>query len=92
MTISTVDGKTVSSVAYAACAAGVTAPDAGSSASGSSASVSGVTASVTCDGTTVTVTDQDTSYTVTVKGVWCKKTGFAGAIAGQRVSDAEASC
>ncbi|KAI4719702.1 hypothetical protein E4T48_04157 [Aureobasidium sp. EXF-10727] len=95
VTFTSADGLHFDSVAYAACAAGVVAPstgDSGSSSSGSQASVSGVSATVTCDGTTSTVTDGSTSYVIVAKGSYCTVSGFSGAIAGQRAAHAEAEC
>ncbi|KAG9584899.1 hypothetical protein KCU77_g12059, partial [Aureobasidium melanogenum] len=95
VTFTTANGTRVESNAYAACSAGVLAPSAvnsGSSSSGSQASISQVSASVTCDGTTTTVVDGETSYAITVKGSYCQVSGFSGAIAGQRVAQAEADC
>jgi hypothetical protein len=89
------NGTHVNSVAYAACSAGVTAPstpDSGSSSSGSQASISGVSATVICDGSSTTVVDDNSSYAITVKGVYCQTSGFSGAIVGQRVAHAEAEC
>jgi hypothetical protein len=68
------NGTHVNSVAYAACSAGVTAPstpDSGSSSSGSQASISGVSATVICDGSSTTVVDDNSSYAITVKGCSC---------------------
>lgn len=95
VTFTTANGTRIESNAYAACSAGVLAPstaDSGSSSSGSQASISQVSASVTCDGTTTTVVDGETSYAITVKGSYCQVSGFSGAIAGQRVAQAEAEC
>ncbi|KAI5271839.1 hypothetical protein E4T47_04903 [Aureobasidium subglaciale] len=95
VTFSSADGLQYENTAYAACSAGVVAPSSGStgsSSSGSQASVSGVTAQVTCDGTTTTVVDDNTSYAITVKGSYCQKSGFSGALVGQRVAHAEAEC
>ena len=82
-------------MAYAACSAGVSAPStagSGSSSSGSQASISCVSATVTCDGSTTTVEDGNSSYAITVRGVYCQTSGFSGAIMGQRVAHAEAEC
>lgn len=82
-------GVQVSSVAYAACAAGINIPasgqDSGSSSSGSQASINGVSASVTCDGTMIRNTKSSTTFIVQVKGSYCQGVGFRGAVAGQRV-------
>lgn len=94
VTLSTANGTSVQSVAYAVCSAGVVAPSAGgsASASGSKASVGVVEASVTCDGLTSTVVDGETSYRVMVKGSYCLIEGFSGAVAGQRVASSVAEC
>ncbi|KAG9965792.1 hypothetical protein KCU61_g1474, partial [Aureobasidium melanogenum] len=95
VTFTTANGTRIESNAYAACSAGVLAPstaNSGSSSSGSQASISQVSASVTCDDTTTTVVDGETSYAITVKGSYCQVSGFSGAIAGQRVAQAEAEC
>ncbi|KAH0286230.1 hypothetical protein M436DRAFT_52738 [Aureobasidium namibiae CBS 147.97] len=95
VTFTSANGTRIGSVAYAACSAGVVAPstaDGVSSSSGSQASVGGVSATVTCDGSTTTVSDGNSSYAITVRGVYCQTSGFSGAIVGQRVAHAEAEC
>lgn len=93
---STTKGTTVTSVAYAACEAGVVAPsmvaETGSSSAGSQASLADVTASVTCDGVVSTDQKEGTTFQVSVVGVWICNVGFQGAIIGQRIAEAEASC
>ncbi|KAK5676299.1 hypothetical protein LTS10_011111 [Elasticomyces elasticus] len=92
----TANGTTVTSVAFAACEAGLLAPAemsaATSSSSGSVASVNGVSATVVCDGVESTNRRVSTTFRVRVLGVWSPLMGFTGAMFGQRVQDAEASC
>ncbi|KAK5708621.1 hypothetical protein LTR17_020511 [Elasticomyces elasticus] len=92
----TSNGTTVTSVAFAACEAGLLAPAemsaATSSSSGSVASVNEVSASVVCDGVESTNQRVSTTFRVRVLGVWSPLMGFTGALSGQRVQDAEASC
>ena len=94
MQFTTATGTTVTSVAYAACAAGLTAPaDADAiSSSGSLATVNGVSASVVCNGATSTNQEESTTFSFRLLGVWSPITGFLGAITGQRVAETEVCC
>jgi hypothetical protein len=81
------------SSAYAACAAGVDAPNqGGSSSSGSQASLTGVSSSVTCNGVTSNEQMKSTTYRVSVKGRYTLLKGFSGAVGGQRVADSKSQC
>lgn len=74
VTFTTKNGAHVTSQASAACSAGDVIPtdgqDDGSSSSGSQASVSGVTASVMCNGVTTTNTESSTTYILKVGSIF----------------------
>lgn len=82
------------SSAYAACSAGVAAPEKGSggSSSGSRASFAGVSSSVSCDGVTSSEQEKSTTFRVVVKGRYTLLKGFSGAVGGQRVAESQSMC
>jgi hypothetical protein len=81
------------SSAYAACAAGVEAPNQGGSSSSSSQStLTGVRSTAMCNGVTSTQRDMSTTFKVTVKGHYTLSMGFSGAIGGQRVASSASQC
>lgn len=96
VTLQTGQGETVTSVAYAACQAGLqplaSGQDSGSSSLGSTTTISGVSATITCDGVTTTNTESETIFHVVIDGTYCKKARFSGAITGQRTAETEAEC
>lgn len=89
-------GVNVTSVAFATCQAGLDVPsngiDLGSGASGSQASITSVNASVQCNGVVTTNLKSETILDIVVKGRYCTKRGFLGAVTGQRVARTEAMC
>jgi hypothetical protein len=81
------------SSAYAACAAGVDAPNqGGSSSSGSQSTLTGVNSMATCNGITSTQQDMSTTFKVTVKGTYTLSRGFSGAVGGQRIAQSTSQC
>jgi hypothetical protein len=81
------------SSAYAACTAGVDAPNqGGSSSSGSQSTLTGVSSTATCNGVTSTQQDTSTTFKVTVKGTYTLLKGFSGAVGGQRVAQSASEC
>jgi hypothetical protein len=81
------------SSAYAACSAGVDAPNQnGSSSSGSQSTLTGVSSTATCNGVTSTQQDKSTTFKVTVKGQYTLSRGFTGAVGGQRVASSSSQC
>jgi hypothetical protein len=81
------------SSAYVICSAGVATPNAGgSSSSGAQASEKGASSSVTCNGVITSRQATSTIFAFRLVGSLTFRSGFTGAIVGQRVVSSSASC